>query len=128
MEITKVETLEIDLSGEDGIALWRPIFERIHTDAGITGLGEASLAFGTRSQAVGSMIRKLAERFVLGNDPNTPRPCGSRCCAIPSGRKAAGGLTSTALQIADLFADYGVHFIEEPTHYNSPDAHLKVAS
>lgn len=70
MKITKVETLEIELSGQNGIALWCPIFARIHTDEGITGLGEAALAFGTASEAVGPMKRKLAERFVLGNDPN----------------------------------------------------------
>lgn len=257
MKITKVETLEIDLSGQNGIALWRPIFARIHTDEGITGLGEAALAFGTASEAVAPMIRKLAERFLLGNDPNdtetlweqmlrqsfwaqgggpvifgamsaldaalwdikgkaagvpvhrllgakTPAPLrcyasqlhfgwetehrmhddpadyretaqivrekGYDCvklCPIyvapgggrarhrslltPQDRKLAeermtavregigsdidiiielNGLTSTAsaLQIADMFSDFGILFIEEPTHYNSPEAHLKVAS
>ncbi|WFU11873.1 hypothetical protein QA646_26200 (plasmid) [Rhizobium sp. CB3090] len=70
MKITKAETLEIDLSGQNGIALWRPVFARVHTDEGITGLGEAALAFGTASEAVGPMIRKLAERFLPGHDPN----------------------------------------------------------
>lgn len=257
MKVTKVETLEIDLSGQNGIALWRPIFARIHTDEGITGLGEAALAFGTASEAVGPMIRKLAERFVLGHDPNdtesvweqmlrqsfwaqgggpvifgamsaldaalwdikgkaaglpvhrllgakTPEPLrcyasqlhfgweaehrmhddpaeyrdtarqareeGHDCvklCPVyvaagggrarhrslltPQNRKLArarmeairdglgpdvdiilelNGLTSTAsaLQIAEMFAEFGILFIEEPTHYNSPEAHLKVAS
>lgn len=256
MKITKVETLEIDLSGRNGIALWRPVFARVHTDEGITGMGEAALAFGTASEAVGPMILKLAERFVLGQDANdtetlweqmlrqsfwaqgggpvifgamsaldaalwdikgkaaglpvhrllgakTPAPLrayasqlhfgweaehqmhddpaayrdvaikvraeGYDCVKVCPIYVAAGGgrarhrslltpdtrkiararmeaireglgdsadiiielnaLTSTltALQVADLCADLGILFIEEPTHYNSPEAHLKVA-
>jgi L-alanine-DL-glutamate epimerase-like enolase superfamily enzyme len=39
-------------------------------------------------------------------------------------------LTSTggALQLADLFSDLNILFIEEPTDYNGPDAHLKIAA
>ncbi|WP_407256998.1 enolase-like domain-containing protein [Klebsiella quasipneumoniae] len=70
MKITKVETLEIDLSGQNGLALWRPIFARIYTDEGITGIGEAGLAYGTASESVAPMMLKLAERFLIGKDPN----------------------------------------------------------
>lgn len=70
MKITKIETLEIDLSGQNGLDLWRPIYVRIHTDEGISGMGEASLAYGTASEAIAPMIRILAERFLLGQDPN----------------------------------------------------------
>lgn len=52
MKITKIETLEIDLSGQNGLDLWRPIYVRIHTDEGISGMGEASLAYGTASEAI----------------------------------------------------------------------------
>lgn len=256
MKITRVETLEIDLSGQDGIPLWRPVLARIHTDEGITGMGEAALAYGTASEAAGPMIRKLGERFLLGHDPHdtetlweqmlrqsfwaqgggpvvfaamsaldaalwdikgraaglpvhrllgakTPEPLrcyasqlhfgweaqhrthdapaaylevaqkvraeGYDCvklCPIyfaagggrarhrslltPEDRKLArarmealreglgpdvdiiielNALTATAsaLQVADLLADLDILFIEEPTHYNSPEAHLKVA-
>lgn len=70
VKITKIETLEIDLSGQNGLDLWRPIYVRIHTDEGISGMGEASLAYGTASEAIAPMIRILAERFLLGQDPN----------------------------------------------------------
>lgn len=70
MKITKVETLEADLSGQDGIQVWRPILVRVYTDEGITGMGEAGLAYGAGSEAVAPMIRVLAERFLLGNDPH----------------------------------------------------------
>ncbi len=35
--------------------------------------------------------------------------------------------TAGAIQIAELVADLGILFIEEPTHYNSPEAHVKVS-
>lgn len=69
MKITKIETLEIDLLGENGLQSWRPVFARVHTDEGLTGLGEAGLAYGTGSPAAAPMIRALGERFVLGQDP-----------------------------------------------------------
>ncbi len=49
MKITKIETLEIDLSGQNGLDLWRPIYVRIHTDEGISGMGsEPCLWYGIR--------------------------------------------------------------------------------
>lgn len=258
MKITRVETLEIELSGQNGIASWRPVFARVHTDEGVTGLGEVGLAYGAGAPAAAPMIRVLAERFVLGRDPNdtetiweimlrrsfwaegggpvvfgamsaldialwdikaklaglpvhrllgaeTPPPLrcyasqlqfgwepemilkndpadyfdaarktreeGYDCVKVdPVYVKADGtrswdlrgiftpeqrklfrarmeavregigpdsdiivelhSLTSTAgaLQLADLFQDLGILFVEEPTHYNSPDAHIKFAS
>ncbi|WP_043754144.1 mandelate racemase/muconate lactonizing enzyme family protein [Methylobacterium nodulans] len=70
MKIIKIETLEIELSGQCGIASWRPVFVRIHTDAGITGMGEVGLAYGTGTPAAAPMIRIIGERLVLGRDPN----------------------------------------------------------
>lgn len=257
MKITKVETLEIDLSGQNGLALWRPIFARIYTDEGITGIGEAGLAYGTASESVAPMMLKLAERFLIGKDPNdtetlwehmlrrsfwaqgggpvifgamsaldsalwdikgkaaglpvhrllgaeTPEPLrcyasqlhfgwesdsqlydkpsdylktaqkvraeGYDCVKVCPVYVAAGGerarkraiytpaerklararmeairegvgpdtdiiielnaLTTTAssLQLLNLFADLDILFVEEPTHYNSPEAHIKVAN
>lgn len=257
MKITKVETLEIDLSGQNGLALWRPIFARVYTDEGITGIGEAGLAYGTASESVAPMMLKLAERFLIGKDPNdtetlwehmlrrsfwaqgggpvifgamsaldsalwdikgkaaglpvhrllgaeTPEPLrcyasqlhfgwesdsqlydkpsdylktaqkvraeGYDCVKVCPVYVAAGGerarkraiytpaerklararmeairegvgpdtdiiielnaLTTTAssLQLLNLFADLDILFVEEPTHYNSPEAHIKVAN
>ena len=69
MKITEIEVLEADLSGRDGMASWRNVFARIHTDEGISGLGEAAMAYGTGAPAAGPMIKALGERFVLGADP-----------------------------------------------------------
>src|SRR5690242_10902135 len=70
MKITKIETLEIELSGQCGLPGWQPVFARVHTDEGISGLGEVGLAYGTGAPAAAPMIRALGERLVLGKDPN----------------------------------------------------------
>ncbi|WP_462401549.1 mandelate racemase/muconate lactonizing enzyme family protein [Pseudomonas sp. Marseille-QA0332] len=69
MKVTKVEVMEADLSGQDGFASWRPVLVRVHTDDGITGLGEVGMAYGTGAPACAPMVLTLAERFLLGHDP-----------------------------------------------------------
>ena len=47
MKITKVEVLRVKTNRPS----WRPIFCRIHTDAGIYGDGEAAMAYDTGAPA-----------------------------------------------------------------------------
>lgn len=70
MKITKVEALQIDLCAHNSITPWRPVFARIYTDEGISGLGEVGMTFGVGGPASAPMILDLAERFLLGKDPN----------------------------------------------------------
>ena len=69
MKVTEIEVLEADLSGQDGMASWRVVLARVHTDEGISGLGEAAMTYGIGGVSAASMIRALGERFVLGADP-----------------------------------------------------------
>lgn len=69
MKVTKIEVLEAELSGQNGIASWHHVFARVHTDEGISGLGEVGMAYGTGAQAAGPMVLALGQRFVLGQDP-----------------------------------------------------------
>ncbi|RCW68577.1 L-alanine-DL-glutamate epimerase-like enolase superfamily enzyme [Pseudorhodoferax soli] len=69
MKVTKIEVLEAELSGQNGIASWHHVFARVHTDEGISGLGEIGMAYGTGARAGGPMVLALGERFVLGHDP-----------------------------------------------------------
>lgn len=69
MKITEIEVLEADLSGRDGMASWRVVLVRVHTDEGISGLGEAGIAYGTGAPSAAPMVLSLGERFVLGADP-----------------------------------------------------------
>ncbi len=41
------------------------------TDDGISGFGEAGVAYGAGGEAAGQMLREMVERFVLGRDPTT---------------------------------------------------------
>lgn len=69
MKVTKIEVLEAELSGRNGIASWHHVFARVHTDEGVSGLGEVGMAYGTGAQAAGPMVLALGQRFVLGHDP-----------------------------------------------------------
>lgn len=48
---------------------WHPIILRVHTDEGISGLGEIGLAYGTGHRAAVGMLVNLAEGFLIGTDP-----------------------------------------------------------
>lgn len=48
---------------------WHPIFVRVHTDEGISGVGEAGLAYDSGHSAAANMIKEFAENIVLGSDP-----------------------------------------------------------
>lgn len=74
MKVSSVEVLAFDLTGRDGLELWRPVIARVVTDNGLTGLGELGLAYGIGASAGASMIAELASKFLLGADPfNTER-------------------------------------------------------
>lgn len=47
----------------------RPVVVRLETDEGVSGIGEAAVAYGLGSTAAAGMIKDLAERIVVGQDP-----------------------------------------------------------
>ena len=51
------------------IAGRRPVIIELLTDAGITGIGEAAVAYGVGASAAAAMTRELAEAFIVGRDP-----------------------------------------------------------
>ena len=48
---------------------WTPVFIRLHTDEGITGVGEAGLAYDLGHSAAANMTKEFAESIILGEDP-----------------------------------------------------------
>jgi galactonate dehydratase len=46
-----------------------PVIVEILTDGGVTGIGEAAIAYGLGGTAVAGMVKDLAERIVVGRDP-----------------------------------------------------------
>lgn len=63
MHITKAHIYLIQIASR------RPIIVEISTDAGISGLGEAAIAYGTGATAAAGMIQDFMQEIVLGRDP-----------------------------------------------------------
>jgi len=69
MKVTKIEIFDCEVNRRDpSMPAFNPVMVRVHTDEGISGLGEIGLAYGAGAKAAVGMLRDLA-RFVLGKDP-----------------------------------------------------------
>lgn len=66
MKIKTVEIFDIECPKRP---VWHPVFVRIHTDEGISGVGEAGLAYDLGHSAAAAMIREIADAMLLGWDP-----------------------------------------------------------
>jgi len=66
MKITRVEVVDLNVENWPN---WHPVIVRVHTDEGISGLGEVGLAYGTGHSAGAGMAKNLAEQFLIGADP-----------------------------------------------------------
>ncbi|QDP02367.1 mandelate racemase/muconate lactonizing enzyme family protein [Thalassotalea sp. PS06] len=66
MKITRVEIFDIHCPKRN---VWNPVFVRIHTDEGISGVGEAGLAYDLGHSAAAHMIKEIAEAMLIGFDP-----------------------------------------------------------
>ena len=66
MKINRVEIFDIHCPERP---VWNPVFIRIHTDEGISGVGEAGLAYDLGHSAAAHMIKEFAEEMLIGRDP-----------------------------------------------------------
>lgn len=66
MKINRVEIFDIHCPERP---VWNPVFVRVHTDEGISGVGEAGLAYDLGHSAAANMIKEFAEEMLLGRDP-----------------------------------------------------------
>ena len=66
MKITQVEIFDIHCPKR---TQWNPVFVRITTDEGITGVGEAGLAYDWGHSAAAAMIKEIADAVLIGFDP-----------------------------------------------------------
>jgi len=66
MKINQVEIFDIFCPKRPA---WTPIFVRIHTDEGISGVGEAGLAYDLGHSAAAAMVKEFAEAMLIGFDP-----------------------------------------------------------
>jgi galactonate dehydratase len=66
MKIVKAEIFDIDCPDRGP---WHPVLLRLHTDEGLTGVGEAAMAYGVGRSGAAAMTKNLVESFALGVDP-----------------------------------------------------------
>lgn len=66
MKINRVEIFDIHCPERP---VWNPVFVRVHTDEGISGVGEAGLAYDLGHSAAAHMIKEFAEEMLIGRDP-----------------------------------------------------------
>lgn len=63
MKITKARIFLIEIAGR------RPVVVQLLTDEGLSGVGDAAIAYGVGATAAAGMLKELAEHFALGQDP-----------------------------------------------------------
>ena len=63
LKIIEIKIYRVDIGGRN------PVLVQVFTDAGISGVGEAAVAYGIGAPAAAAMVKELAENFVLGKDP-----------------------------------------------------------
>lgn len=66
MKIIAVEIFDVYC---DKRPAWSPVFVKIITDEGITGVGEAGLAYDLGHSAAANMIKEFSQEMVIGVDP-----------------------------------------------------------
>jgi len=66
MQINRIEIFDIHCPKR---TVWNPVFVRLHTDEGISGVGEAGLAYDLGHSAAAAMIKEFAQAMVLGINP-----------------------------------------------------------
>ncbi|MGS2720846.1 mandelate racemase/muconate lactonizing enzyme family protein [Paraglaciecola aestuariivivens] len=66
MKINRVEIFDIHCPKR---TMWNPVFVRIHTDEGISGVGEAGLAYDLGHSAAAHMVKEIAEAMLIGFNP-----------------------------------------------------------
>lgn len=66
MKIIKVEIFDIECPDRPQ---WHPVFVRVHTDTGISGVGEAGLAYDWGHSAAANMLNEIAKAKLIGFDP-----------------------------------------------------------
>ncbi len=63
MRITGAKIFQISIGGR------YPVLVQLFTDTGISGLGDAAVAYGAGTKAAAAMVKELAKKFILGKDP-----------------------------------------------------------
>jgi galactonate dehydratase len=63
MKITGAKIYRVEVAGRN------PVILQLLTDDGVTGLGDAAVAYGSGSTAASALIQELVEKHVMGRNP-----------------------------------------------------------
>ncbi len=63
MKVIEAKVYLVEIGGR------HPVLVQVFTDEGISGVGEAAIAYGTGATAAAGMIKDLVEEHLLGEDP-----------------------------------------------------------
>lgn len=63
MKITRARIYLVKIAGR------HPVLVELETDEGVSGVGDAAVAYGTGATAAAGMIKDLLDEIVLGKDP-----------------------------------------------------------
>jgi galactonate dehydratase len=63
MHVVEAKIYLIEIGGR------HPVVVQVLTDEGVSGVGDAAVAYGAGATAAAGMIKDLAEKFLLGQDP-----------------------------------------------------------
>ncbi|MBO6541394.1 MAG: mandelate racemase/muconate lactonizing enzyme family protein [Rhizobiaceae bacterium] len=79
----------------------RAVLLNLETDAGVSGIGEAGIAYGMGTTAAAELLRATVERFVLGRDPSPIERIWSDIYDHSFWTKGGGALSISALSAID---------------------------
>jgi len=94
--ITKLEIYLTQLGGRN------PVFVKLHTQDGITGMGEAGIAYGVGSVSVCAMIQELGEKYLLGRSPWDVEAFFSKIHDLAFWSKGGGAIIYSAVSALEL--------------------------
>ena len=104
MKVISAEILHFNF---EAAPTWHPVLLCVHTDEGISGLGEVGLAYGTGHSAAVGMVKDLAEGFLIGADPFDSEKLWERMFrqtfwALGGGPVIYGGMSAIDIALWDI--------------------------
>lgn len=103
IDVMKIPSPDVSFSGNGGGSTedWSPIIVRINTDEGITGFGEAGLAYGKGWRAGFGMVQDFAH-VIIGEDPMNIEKIWDKLQRTTYWGIAGGVIPNTAISAIDI--------------------------
>ena len=84
------------------MARLHPVVIEVLTDDGVTGVGEAGIAYGLGQSAAAGMIEDIAERILIGKDPSQIEPLWSEMYDHTFWAKGGGAIVFAAISAIEM--------------------------